>query len=230
MGCLYLMAESAPPDKFTQAVPEWFVHKVYGDSCFSRHETNAALEQYSMMLRSLFEEGPSTDDLPMRVGIDLGKTMTKLGIKKSSISANYDTFYERGTSAWKASEKETAIKNFNYAIRLNSLFPLSYLLRASVYYDSKLFDAALADIDKLIMLYPDFYLPHHIKGKILYEQGYPDAAVISLTRTLELKPDNTESFLLREKIYKELDKNCSSLLGYNQAIEPSAKSDNSRTP
>ncbi|MCX6828316.1 MAG: FlgO family outer membrane protein [candidate division Zixibacteria bacterium] len=90
---------------------------------------------------------------------------------------------------------DSAIANFNEAIKIDSLFKNPYNELAYAYQAIGNVEKALESINKYIELSPDEANPYDTQGELYATNGMPDKAIESYRQALRIKPDFMTSFL-----------------------------------
>ncbi|WP_196527927.1 tetratricopeptide repeat-containing serine protease family protein [Nostoc commune] len=98
-------------------------------------------------------------------------------------------------------------------------FDLSYMIRFYALYASKNYQAAVADLNRVIKLNPDNANNYILRGNAYYFLKDNKAALADYNQAIKLEPDNAEGYYSRGKIYKDLKDNKAALADYNQAVK-----------
>ena len=101
---------------------------------------------------------------------------------RSGDSESANKAVERGISAFRKGDIDTAISDFTEAIRLNPKHPLAYSNRGGAYGSKGELDKAISDFTEAIQLDPDLPLWQFIRGKAYRNMGEHDKAIADLRR------------------------------------------------
>jgi len=86
-----------------------------------------------------------------------------------------------------------ALSHFHAAVDADPSNYLSYYKRATVYMALSRSRPALADLDKILSLKPDFIKARHQRGGLLLKMGRLDEAHIDLENVVRKQPDNADA-------------------------------------
>ena len=86
-----------------------------------------------------------------------------------------------------------ALSHFHAAVDADPSNYMSYYKRATVYMALSRSKPALADLDKILQLKPDFVKARHQRGGLLLKTGRLDEAHIDLENVVRKEPDNVEA-------------------------------------
>lgn len=105
---------------------------------------------------------------------------------------------------------DKAIEDQTRAIELDPNNRTFFARRAAAYEEKKLFDPALADLDKSLKLSETDVQKSSIfesMANVLYAKNDPDAALARADEAIKLNPTDNWNFATRAKIYRKLGKN-----------------------
>jgi tetratricopeptide (TPR) repeat protein len=128
--------------------------------------------------------------------------------------------FDRGMADTKAGKFETAIKEFDEAIRLNPNYPQAYNARGHAYEEGLHQDArAVADYDQAVTLDPMLAEARLNRARIRGRQGAYVEATSDLDRAIKLKPDMEEAYKERGFNYFRMKSFQLALQDVEQAIK-----------
>lgn len=81
-----------------------------------------------------------------------------------------------------------------------------YEVRAQFYGETKQFDLALADVNKVIQMTPNHDNAYVYRGIVFYTTGKSEAALADFTKALEINPSNTNALYQRAAFYNQTGK------------------------
>lgn len=116
-------------------------------------------------------------------------------------------------------DNDSALRDFNEAIRLNAEFAFAYRQRAIVYAATSEFERALQDIDTAIDLAPEDAFALVIRGEIRHELGQFDAAVDDFQQALELDAEFASAYHGRSMALRELGRDQEADADLRRALE-----------
>ena len=73
----------------------------------------------------------------------------------------------------------------------------AYLNRGQHYGDKGNTEAALADLNKSIAIYPHQFLAYTVRGEVLRKRGDLEAALADFNKSIEMQPDNSLTYIER---------------------------------
>ena len=125
----------------------------------------------------------------------------------------------------KASNKEQkqivsskSITEISIEIEKDATNPELYYRRANVYFEEKMLDAALADIEQSLVLSADQPLYLFFKGRILYAMNKTQDASIAYEKAITIKPDFEEAQLKLAELYYIVKEHKKSMDLYNTIL------------
>lgn len=92
-------------------------------------------------------------------------------------------------------DHQAAIKTLEEALALDADNPAVLLTRASVYHEMKEKAKAMADVEKVLRLYPDLEMARRLKVILLADQGNLKKAITEMESILKQEPDDAENRL-----------------------------------
>jgi protein O-mannosyl-transferase len=129
------------------------------------------------------------------------------------VSLSYHTMKQ--ISLW-----ENDIKLWSYAIEKNpDGSAVSYNNRGTAYGKGGQFDKAIEDLDKAIVLYPDYADAYSNRGIVYSKIGSLNKAIESFNQAIALKPNAADSYSNRGVAYAMTGQYDKALEDYNRAIE-----------
>ena len=114
---------------------------------------------------------------------------------------NYRAYVSRGVAHFKKGRRELAIRDFDWAIKLNSSYPLAYNNRGFAYDSMGEHERAIRDFDKTIDLNPNFVEAHANRGLAYSRMGEQERAIRNFNRAIELNPRHTLAYNNRAIAY-----------------------------
>lgn len=99
---------------------------------------------------------------------------------------------------------ESALDDYNQAIKLAPHSPVLYKRRLDIYLQIKRYDEAISDLSRIIELEPASYEAYKDRGTVYLHTGKYKAAVADFNRAVQLAPDNPESYANRAEAYRRL--------------------------
>ena len=99
---------------------------------------------------------------------------------------------------------DSAIREFNEAIRLNPNYSIAYNERGNTYYCKGEWELAIADFNEVIRLNPNNANDYNTRGVSYYYIGEWELANADFTEAIRLDPNNTVYYNNREKLNAHL--------------------------
>jgi tetratricopeptide (TPR) repeat protein len=116
-------------------------------------------------------------------------------------------------------EIDSAIENYNQAIKLDENFSDAYYNRAKAYITKGDYDRAIADLEQVTKLQPALAEAYYDLGVAWQKTGNPDQALLNLNRAIELNSDYKEAYKARATVYLEQDKLDMAIADLNNVIK-----------
>ena len=107
------------------------------------------------------------------------------------------SYNNRGVTAAKNSEYETAITEFSRAINRNSAFVYAYYNRGLVYDALGHFENAISDFTRVIEILPRFAEGYASRGQIYLDKGQYEQAISDFSSAIEINPEHDEAYFNR---------------------------------
>jgi len=121
-----------------------------------------------------------------------------------SITAETNTaqsFFDKGMEYFDLEDWNTAILEFNDAIRLDPHFALAYSQRGQSYFKLKEYDRAIADLTQAIRLDPNNSLAYVFRGAVYFNKKEPERAIVDFNQAIMRDPNNSLAFYNRGVYY-----------------------------
>jgi tetratricopeptide (TPR) repeat protein len=139
--------------------------------------------------------------------------------RPSPTTGNAKEHFDKGNLFYDRDDYDTAILEFNEAIRIDPNYKEAYLYRGISYLEGKNdSDNAIADFTQAIRIDPNYMEVYFARGYIYGVNSENDKAIEDFTQAIRLDPNNSGLYLYRGNIYfikKDYDK---AITDYNQAI------------
>ena len=150
---------------------------------------------------------------------ELGQLDAALDDASHAIKLKPDAFRfaARGFLWFQKDENDTAIQDFDEAIRLDPKFANAYYGRAEAYSNKKAFDQAIADYDEVIRLRPKYALAFSRRGLARLGKGEADKAIADFDEALRFDP-SPDAYVNRGFAYTEKGDRIKAIADYDAAI------------
>jgi len=126
-------------------------------------------------------------------------------------------FFDRGMLFKNRKDLDTAILDFNEAIRLDPDYTLAYYCRGEVYRD-KGDNNAITDYTKVIQLEPNYKWAYFNRGFVYSRKSDYDLAIADYTQFIRLDPNEMGAYLNRGLVYFDKKDYDHAILDYNIII------------
>jgi tetratricopeptide (TPR) repeat protein len=172
------------------------LHLTLSDDFLRRHFGEARADQMRRTYRSGW------------VGVLLGAALLGLHyldrlVQTTTTEVQFKVAFNRGQSAAKAGDWQTAADAFSEAIRLDPTNALAYHKRGVVYLHQGEQDRALADLSEAIRLDPNDALALHNRGVAYVRKEDYDRALTDFGEAIRLNPSYAKAYLARSKVYRK---------------------------
>lgn len=115
-------------------------------------------------------------------------------------------YYQKGIESYNCEDYQSAIQNYNQAIRINAVYAEAYLGREKAYYQLKNYQNALTDYDEAIYQNPEQIETFFWRGLIHYQnKNYPQA-IEDFTQIIKQDANKGEAYYFRGSAYKKVGK------------------------
>ena len=141
---------------------------------------------------------------------DKGKT------QESNVTA--EEHFKKANKARNQGDFETAITNYNEAIRLKPDYVFAFNDRGAVYYLQGEYEKAIADCDEAIRLNENHASAFNTRGLVRNELGSPKEAIADYSEAIRLNPNGADALSNRGNAYRELGDFKNSFADHNKAI------------
>jgi tetratricopeptide (TPR) repeat protein len=170
------------------------LHLTLSDDFLRRHCKKASAEQLRQFGRYAW------------IGVLLGPAMLGVHyldhwVQAEAAKAQFRAAYNRGRTAAKEQDWQTATDAFSEAIRLDPKSAPAYRSRGIVYGQRGEQDRALADLDEAIRLNPDDAVALYDRGVIYFQKAEYDRALADFGEAIRLKPNYAMAYRARGKVY-----------------------------
>lgn len=125
----------------------------------------------------------------------------------------------RGSINLTLGDQETALSDFNAALRINRRDATTLINRANAYGIMGDYARARRDIRKAIDLAPKNSKAYQIQGRVLAQLDKLRPAIKSLTRAIRLDPANPENYIARALVHQKRGKHKRALKDFTSALE-----------
>ncbi len=115
-------------------------------------------------------------------------------------------------------ESSKSITEISIEIEKDATNPELYYRRSNVYFEEKMLDAALADMEQSLVLSEDQPLYLFFKGRILYAMNKTQDAAIAYEKAISIKPDFEEAQLKLAELYYIVKEHKKSMDLYNTIL------------
>ena len=99
---------------------------------------------------------------------------------------------------------DSAIKDYDVAIKLKPDFVQAYYNRGLAYHENVNFDLAIKDYSKAIELNPELFHPHNNRGNAYRQKGDFDSAIEDYGKAIELNPELGLAYYNRSEAWLHL--------------------------
>ena len=123
-----------------------------------------------------------------------------------------------GTPTTKKGGYDTAIEDYNDAIRIKPQNALAYNNRGITYRNIGDYDRAIEDYTEAISLDPQFAVPYANRGNAYGTEGEYDTAILDLNEAVRLRRDHALIYLTRGIIYQIRSDNNRAIEDYDNAV------------
>jgi tetratricopeptide (TPR) repeat protein len=141
--------------------------------------------------------------------------ITALVALLGACNSNNDKAFNKEQKQLVSSKSVTEI---SIEIEKDATNPELYYRRANVYFEEKMLDAALADIEQSLVLSADQPLYLFFKGRILYAMNKTQDAAIAYEKAVTIKPDFEEAQLKLAELYYIVKEHKKSMDLYNAIL------------
>ena len=128
-------------------------------------------------------------------------------------------YFYRGNAHLHNGDYDTAIVDYDQAIRLKRDYANAYYNRGLANSIKGNYDTAIANYGQAIRLKPNKANTYYNRGLAFYFKGAYDSAIADFDRAIELNPDLAEAYYNRGLIYSEKGECDSAITDYNQSIK-----------
>jgi tetratricopeptide (TPR) repeat protein len=142
------------------------------------------------------------------VGVVLGAALLGMHhldrwIQATAADAQFRAAYNRGLTAARARDWQTAAEAFSEAIRHNPGDARPYRQRGAAYLHQEEPDRALADFDEALRLAPDDARVVYNRGVAWFKKQDYDRALIDFGEAIRLDPNYARAYLARGRVYSK---------------------------
>ena len=136
-----------------------------------------------------------------------------------AIELNPHEYYYRGLGVVydELAQHDSAITNFDMAIRINRDYAHPYVDRGWTYFDLERYQEAVNDASRAIKLEPDDRWNYRLRGRALYELDRFEDAILDFTRSLNLGPHQW-IYVDQGIAYYQLERYNKALRDFDEAI------------
>jgi tetratricopeptide (TPR) repeat protein len=127
-------------------------------------------------------------------------------------------YFYRANSRHHKNDYQSAIADYNQALRLNPDYVGAYNNRGLAYDNQGKFADAIADFNQAIHLKPDLAEAYYNRGLAYADQGKYAEAIADFNQAIHLKPDFAEAYNGRGFSYDNQGKYAEAIADFNQAI------------
>jgi len=118
----------------------------------------------------------------------------------------------------KREDYQTAIAEYNEAIRLAPQNAFAYNLRGNAYFAQENYQQAIKDYTQAIRLNPKFAVAYSNRGNIYYELEEYKSAVSDYTEAIRIKPDDADFYFKRGDARDQSEDYSGAIADYTEAI------------
>lgn len=97
--------------------------------------------------------------------------------------------------------------------------PETLMIRASVYFILKQYHSAIDDLDRLMMINPNYFYAYSLKGNCLKKLKQYERALIEYNKAIEIEPTYAQAYNGRGNVYSYLKNYDKALQDFNKALE-----------
>lgn len=142
-------------------------------------------------------------------GLSLEKLENKAPLIARAVKRSQD-YYQKGIESYNCEDYQSAIQNYNQAIRINAVYAEAYLGRGKAYYQLRDDRKALNDYNEAIQQNSEQIETFFWRGLIHYQSQNYDEAIEDFTQIIKQYPHKGEAYYFRGSAYKNL---CETKLG-----------------
>lgn len=143
-----------------------------------------------------------------------------------SQSNNANAFFEQGVQKYNRGDYQSAIADFDQAIRINSNFAEAYAFRGLALVGVRRFEEAVADYTQALRLFPgnnqniqNIAVVHRNRGNAFTNLGRPQEAINDFTLAIRLNPNYTDAYYQRGFLRSENNQVREAIADFNRVIE-----------
>lgn len=115
-------------------------------------------------------------------------------------------YYNRGSAKTELNDFYGAIKDYEYAIKLNEDFSMAYNNLSWLYFIKKEYDLAIVYADKSILKDKTNYVAWDSKSEILFQMGKYNECIIACNKAIELNIKSENSYFIKGRALRNLNK------------------------
>lgn len=130
-----------------------------------------------------------------------------------------EDYIKRGNAYSYIGEYDTAIVDYDEAIKLKPEYAKAYYSRGNAYRDKIDFDKAITDYTKVIELKPNYAEAYYNRGKLYIEVDEYDQAINDFSMTIKYEPKHSDAYGYRAFLYKVKSGHDEVIEDLNMAIE-----------
>jgi tetratricopeptide (TPR) repeat protein len=110
--------------------------------------------------------------------------------------------FAAGSALFKEGKFDSAIREFDEAVRLKPDFAMAYSLLGACYVSNGKYDLAIRQVEKAIRLDPEDAGFRYNLGVVYAKKGQYDEAIVQLEEAIKLEPDFPDAHNVLEQLYK----------------------------
>jgi tetratricopeptide (TPR) repeat protein len=129
-----------------------------------------------------------------------------------------EAFLQQGFNHFQEQDYESAIEDFNQAIRLNPNSASVYDIRGIVYLNLGDLDRAMSDFNQAIRIDPDYASAYDSRGIVYRRRGDLDRAISDFNQAIRIDPDYASAYDSRGIVYLRQGDLDRAISDFNQAI------------